>query len=218
MEQDPIDEIPLEPVPSQEETPAAGDTEKTTIDVPPSDQQNKSTWWLWLLFVLLGIGVISALMWPSVEKSMADNIEIVVLPNTLRLDRRANTDPNAGMFDRFTGDMVVTLDAQVTNHNFIAIGIKSLTYEITLNDQPIGDGKALLPDEEIDIGTNESVTIPMELRFPIASTGMAKLGSFLNQKLGIGVTGKVVATAPMMTLERQFEIEGLTPVVKFTKP
>ena len=200
------------------------ETDKVAPEGTPAKVRKKSTWWLWVLFACVGLAVVIALAWPRIEKSFADNIEIVVLSDSVRFERvssRESDEDSGGFFGsltrRLTGDLVVSMEAKVTNDNFVGIQIDGVTYEISMNNKVIGDGKAVLPKGGLEVGSGESKRVVIKTRFSIADTAMAQIGTVFSSEFGMQVGGVVTARAPLMTLKRRFKVAGLKPVINLSK-
>ena len=103
------------------------------------------------------------------------------------------------------------VDLAVTNPNGYRLGVRQLTYRLSIGDAPAGEGSI---DETVSIPAHAtaSVKLPLSLSFAPLKSRMLELA--LTGEIAYAVEGDVVFTTPLGSVRRPYRHEGTLPLYR----
>jgi hypothetical protein len=189
-----------------------------TLPTPaPTGKKHKAVEvFLWVLVGLTLVVILGLLLVPYTESYVSDRIQVTLLHNTVQFGHDTE-DSGGNLLDRITGNAVVSMDSVIANNSMVDLHVDSITYTIYLNDSEVGRGQAELGATGLDLDSNSKSTVPIKVRFPVVSAGIAEIEAILQSKQDITVRGTITASHTFFTIKRKFEVAGISPEINILK-
>lgn len=97
------------------------------------------------------------------------------------------------------------VDLSVTNPNGYRLGVRQLTYRLSIADAPAGEGSI---EETVSIPAHATASVKLPLSLTFAPLKSSILAMALTGGIGYAVEGDVVFTTPLGSVRRPYRHEG----------